>query len=91
MSKQIASFANGAVTLTEDAGVFSLNFDESVSVGGGVAAGIAKVKGTGSVQLDAGLGLKLGEALLNAHLPASLLPLAQVIEGVANQAITAIE
>lgn len=85
--KTLLSVANGAVTVTEDAGKVSINFDESV--GGGSAAGI--VKGQGSVVLDAESGLKLGEQLLNAHLPASVQPLAQVIEGVANQAVQALE
>jgi hypothetical protein len=85
--KTIASFAGGAIVLTEDAGVFALSVDESVSVGGGEVAGIVKVQGKGSVVLDAALGLKLGEALLNAHLPPALVPLAQVVEGVANQAL----
>jgi hypothetical protein len=85
--KTLLSVANGALTVTEDGGKVSLNFDESV--GGGAAAGI--VKGQGSIVLDANMGLQLGEKLLNSHLPASVQPLAQVIEGVANQAIQAIE
>jgi hypothetical protein len=89
--KTIFSLAGGKVSLVEDAGVFTLNVSESASVGGGSAAGIVKVQGEGSVVLDAAAGVKLGEALLNAHLPASVLPLATVIEGVANQAVAAIE
>lgn len=89
--KEIASFQNGAVTLVEDGGVFSLNVDEAVNVGGGQASGIVKVAGKASVQLDAGLALKLGESLLNSHLPVAVQPLAQVIEGIANQAIAALE
>lgn len=89
--KTIATLAGGAVTLTEDAGVFSLNISDAVSVGGGAAAGIVKAKGCGSVELDAADGLKLGEALLNSHLPASVQPLATVIEGIANQAVAALE
>lgn len=89
--KTIASFENGAITLTEDQGVFSLNFNESLSAGGGQASGIAQIQGQGSVKLNGALGLKLGEALINSHLPASVLPLAKVIEGVADQAIQALE
>jgi hypothetical protein len=89
--KQIVSLANGAVVLNEDQGVFTLSLSESASVGGGSAAGVVKVQGSGSVVLDAETGLKLGEALLNSHLPASMQPLAQVVEGVANQAIKALE
>jgi len=89
--KTIYSVQNGAITITEDAGVFSLNISEKASVGGGEVAGIVKVQGEGSVQLDAATALKLGEALLNSHLPSSVQSLAAVIEGVANQAIAAIE
>lgn len=89
--RTILSLANGAVTLTETDGVVSLNLDESLQLGGGAAAGLVKVSDKGSIALDGETGLKLGEALLNSHIPASLLPLAQVVEGVANQAIKALE
>lgn len=89
--KVLASFAGGAVQLTEDKGVFSLSIDESVSLGGGQAAGVVKAAGKGSIQLDAELGLKLGEALLNSHLPAAVQPLAQAVEAIVNQAVKALE
>lgn len=89
--KTLATYANGAVTVTEDQGVISLNFNESLSVGGGDAAGIIKVQGQGSVQLNCEQGLKLGETLLNAHLPAAVQPLAKVIEGVVEQAVKSLE
>lgn len=89
--KTIASFANGAITVTEDQGKVSLNFDKDLQVGGGEAAGIIEIEGKGSIKLNGEQGLKLAEALLNAHLPAAVLPLAQVVEGVVNQAIKAIE
>lgn len=91
MSKQIYSGLNGALTINEDSGVFTLNIAEAAAVGGGEAAGIVKVQGQASVILDAQTALKLGESLLNAHLPAALQPLAQVVEGIANQAIAALE
>lgn len=84
--KTLLTAFNGALTITEDAGVFSINFSESLATG--EFAGL--VKGTGSVQLNATVGLKAGEALLNAHLPASAVALATVVEGVANQAIAAL-
>ena len=87
MSKTIFSLASGAVTLVENAGVFTLAFDEKL--GGGAAAGI--VVGSGSIQLNGTTGIQLGEKLLNSHLPANVQALATVIEGVANQAIAAIE
>lgn len=89
--KPIATFANGAVKIVEDAGVFSIVADESVNVGGGQAAGIVKIVGSATITLDAETGLKLGESLLNSHLPAAVQPLALVVEGVANQAIKALE
>lgn len=85
--KVLLSVENGAFTITEDQGKISLNFDESV--GGGSTKGI--VQGKGSVVLDGMLGIQAGEKLLNAHLPASVVPLATVIEGIANQALAAIE
>lgn len=91
MSKQIVSLVGGAVVLSEDAGVFTLALSESASVGGGSSAGLVKVQGSGSVVLDAATALKLGEALLNSHLPASVQALAAVIEGIANQAVAALE
>lgn len=89
--KTIASFANGAVSVTEDNGVISLSFDEVASLGGGQASGIVKVQGKGSIVLDGEMGVNLGKALLNSHLPVAVQPLAQVIEGVAMQALKAIE
>ena len=89
--KTIFTAANGAITLTENAGVFTLSFDESL--GGGAAAGV--IKGAGSIIFNAASGsasaISLGEALLNAHLPASLAPLATVVEGIVNQALTKLE
>ena len=89
--KTIFTALGGALVLTEQGGVFTLSFAEAAAVGGGQAAGVIKVQGAGSVVLDGATGLKLGEALLNSHLPASLQALATVVEGVANQAITALE
>jgi hypothetical protein len=91
MAKSIFSAAGGAIALTEDAGVFTLALSDAAAVGGGQAAGIVKVQGSGSVVLDAQTGLKLAEALLNAHLPATVQPLAAVVESIANQAIAALE
>lgn len=87
MGKQVFSALGGALVLSEAEGVFTLSFDEAL--GGGEAAGI--LKGQGSLVLDGKMGLQLGEKLLNSHLPPAVVPLAQVIEGVANQAIQALE
>ena len=87
MAKQLLSLLGGALVVSEDAGAVSVSFDESL--GGGAAAGV--VQGKGTVVLNALQGLQLGEQLLNAHLPASMVPLAKVVEGVANQAAAALE
>lgn len=84
---KLLSLANGAVTITEEAGVVSINVNEAL--GGGEAAGI--VSGTATIKLNAAQGLQLAEKLLNAHLPAALLPGALLVEGVANAAIKAAE
>ncbi len=85
--KTLLSVMGGAITITEQNGVFSLNWNESL--GGGQAAGI--LKGSGSIQLSATQLLELGENVLNAHLPASAVPVAEAVEGVANAAIKAAE
>jgi hypothetical protein len=85
--KTLLSLQNGAITITEQAGVITLSFSEAL--GGGEAAGI--VKGSGSIVLNAQQGLQMGEKLLNAHIPASLLPLVTVVEGVVNQALASVE
>ena len=88
--KTIVSLLGGAVVLTEQGGVITLSLDGSL--GGGVAAGI--LKGQASLVLDVASGVKLGEGVLNAvsaqHAPA-LVPLVQVVEGVANQALATLE
>lgn len=89
--KTIVTLAGGVVTVTENAGVFSVNLVDNVSVGGGEAAGIVKVAGTASATLDAATGLKLAEALLNSHLPVAVAPLATVVESIVNTAVAALE
>lgn len=88
--KEVARFANGVIVLKKDNGKFILAVSEDASLGGGEAAGIIKVKGSAEVELNAEQALKLAEALLNAHLPPALVPLAQVVEGIVNQAVLAI-
>ena len=85
--KTILSLLGGAITLTEESGVFTLSFNESL--GGGSAAGI--VKGSGSFVLSGTMGLQLAEKLLNAHLPTSLATLAPAVEAIVNTAVAAVE
>ena len=85
--KTLLSLLGGALLVTEEAGVVTLSFDEAL--GGGAAAGV--LKGSGSLVLNGEQGLQLGVNLMNAHLPPALLPLAQVVEGVALQALKAAE
>lgn len=86
--KTLLTLEGGAITITEQGGVFSLNFNGSL--GGGAAAGI--ITGQGSINLGVGtVGLKLAESLLNHLLPASAQVVAQAIEAVVNSAIAAVE
>ncbi len=86
--KTLESFEGGASTLTEQGGVFSVNFDGSL--GGGTLAGI--LSGKGSISLGAGtVGLKAAESLLNHLLPASVQAIATAIESVVNSAAAALE
>lgn len=85
--KTIFSAYDGAITLIEDKGIFTLSFNESI--GGGKSAGI--IKGVGSLVLDAETALKLGEAAIIAHLPPAVQALGQAISGVVNSAIDSLE
>lgn len=87
MAKQLLNYENGLVLVTEDQGKISLHINGQL--GGGSAAGI--VAGQGSITLDGELGLKLAIALLNAHLPPALLPIAQLVENAGLAALKAVE
>jgi|GEM_PF-2913107 len=91
MAKQLLNAFDGALIVEEENGVVTLSVSKDASIGGGEAAGLLKIEGSAKVVLDGQTGLKLAESLLNAHLPEKLQPLAQVVEGVVNQAIAAIE
>jgi hypothetical protein len=86
----LASLAGGAIQVVESAGVISLVIADSASIGGGDAKGILKIEGSAKVTFDALTGVKLGEALLNEHLPPAVEPLAAVVEGIVNQAVSVI-
>lgn len=82
--KTLLSLLGGAVMFQEQAGDFYLAFDGSL--GGGAAAGI--IEGKGSIKLGTGsVGLKLGEAWVNAHIPAAAVPFAQMVESAINGAV----
>ena len=85
--KVLLSYFNGGVQVQEEAGKISIVFDEAL--GGGDCKGI--VSGKGGFVLDGEMGLQVGEKLLNSHLPAAYQPLALMIEGVANNAVKALE
>lgn len=87
--KTIVSLLGGAVVLTEQGGVITLSLDATL---GGGTAGI--LKGQASLVLDVASGVKLGEGVLNAVIAQrapALVPLVQVVEGVANQALATLE
>ena len=85
--KTLFTSDDGKINLAEEAGKITLSVDEAM--GGGEAAGI--VTGKASVVFDGPTALKLGEQLLNSHLPPVMQPVAQIVEGIANQAIEAME
>lgn len=75
--KTLVSLEGGAVQIQEQAGDFYMVFDGEL--GGGAVKGI--IEGKGSIKLGAGsVGLKLAEAFINAHLPASVVPFAAAAE-----------
>ena len=81
--KTLLSLLGGAITVTEQNGMFFLNWNESL--GGGSAAGV--LKGVGSLQLQGNQALQIGEEWLNGKLPAILQPLAKGIEGIVNKVV----
>lgn len=85
--KTLFSLFGGALTLTEESGVFTLSFNEAL--GGGQAAGI--IKGSGSFVLNGTQGLQLGEKLVIGMLPSSMQSLASAVSGIINTAIAAVE
>ena len=82
----IFSAFGGALTLTKQGDILTLAWDETL--GGGLAAGI--LTGKGALILNGNIAIPLGEKLINSHVPASVLPLVTVIEGVAAQALAAL-
>jgi hypothetical protein len=84
--KTLFSAFGGAILVTEQNEIVTVTLDESV--GGGQASGV--VVGKGTIVFQGPQAIKLAAALLNSVLPAALLPLAQVVEGVAAQAIAAL-
>lgn len=91
MSKSIFSVGGGALSLVESGGNFTLEVSESKSLGGGKAAGIVQAQGEGSIVLEGIVLEQLVEAYVNSKLPASLEPLAEAAESIANPAIAALE
>ena len=85
--KTIFSMFGGGLTLTEQAGIFTLSVNESA--GGAECAGF--IKGTGSLVLNGSQVLKIGEAFIVGKLPVALQPLTVIVESVVNQAIAALE
>ena len=84
--KTIFSVGNGVLTLTEQGGDFTLSINAKADLGGGSAAGVVSVQDSGSLVLKGKLAFDLGMALLEAHSPATLVPLEQgaaaVVDGV---------
>ncbi len=85
--KQLLNVGNGALVLNEEGGSLSLEFNESLLVGGGEAAGIISIKGSGSVVLSGRQGLHLLLKAIEAHSPAALVPMEQAAEAIIDSAI----
>lgn len=86
--KTLLSLANGAFTITEQGGVFTISLNDKVSVGGGKAAGIVSLQGAGSIVLSGKQAFDLGMALLEAHSPAALVPIEEGAQAIADAAIS---
>lgn len=85
--KQLVSVGNGAVVLSEQAGDFTLSFNKDLLVGGGLAAGIVEIEGSGKLVLKGKMAFDLGMAILEAHSPAALVPLEVGAAAIADSAI----
>ncbi len=89
--KTLVSALGGAFTITENSGVFKLEITESKLVGGGKAAGILSLAGDANISLDAQGAALLAEAFANSKVPASVEPILEAVEAVANPVIEALE
>lgn len=86
--KVLLNLGNGALVLSEQAGVFTLALNAQAQVGGGEAAGVVAVQGSGSIVLNGKLAFDLGMKILEAHSPAAIVPLEQIVQGIADTAIS---
>lgn len=75
--KTLLSLMGGALVLTEHAGTFTLSFNDTLSVGGGQAAGILSIKGQGSIELSGKQAFDLLATIVESHVPG---PVAAAIE-----------
>lgn len=87
MKKELFNFGNGAVVLSEEAGVVTLSLSEQASLGGGEAAGVISVQGSGSVVLKGKVGFDLAMKLLEAHSPAAFVPIEVAAAAIVDAAI----
>jgi hypothetical protein len=90
MAKTLLNLQNGAVTLIEDSEILTLSLTEGAVIGGGQAAGVLTVKGTGSIILSGPIAIQLGFALINAHLPTVMIPMATAFENMILKGLAAI-
>lgn len=85
--KTLFSILNGAFTVTEDGGNVTLSINESANVGGGAAAGIIALQGSGSVVLKGKLAFDLGLKVAEADSPSAIVPLEVAAGAVVDSAI----
>ena len=87
--KTLFNIGNGAITLTELAGAFTLTFDKDLLAGGGAALGIISIEGSGKIVMQGKLAFDLGMRILEAHSPAALVPLEVGGQAIADAEIAA--
>ena len=85
--KTLASLYNGAITITEQGGTVKVNFNDSASLGGGLAAGWLQVEGQASIVLSGKQDFDLLMQLIEAHSTAAVLPAEAGIQAAGDAAI----
>lgn len=88
--KELLNLGNGAVVVSEQAGDFTLALSETAALGGGSAAGVVSVQGSGSVILKGKMAFDLGMKLIEAHSPAALVPIEEGAAAIVDSTIAAL-
>ncbi len=84
------SLPGGSLVVSESGGAISVAIQESQSVGGGAAAGVLSVQGSGSVSLSGKQGFDLMMALIEAHSSAAIVPIEKEAQALADAGIASL-